>query len=475
MKKSRPGWYGMNNYDDFLKTKLKAALSSGFTVNTDSLNKNLFNWQKDVVRWSLAKGKSALFEDTGLGKSIQQLAWSDEIVKHTGGSVMIYAPLSVAYQTQREGQKFGIASKVVRHQSEVKMGINIANYDILDHFDASAFQGVVLDESSILKNFSSKTKQFIIDNYKNVPYRLACTATPAPNDYMELGNHAEFLGVMKRIEMLSTFFVHDGSDTAKWRLKGHAEQKFWEWIASWACVIKTPADLGYPADGYILPELKITQHIVESKIYGDGAGQNLMFAHVAQTLNERRFARRESLIERVKKAAEIANSSDDQVLLWCDLNAESEALSKCIDKAVEVKGADTTEHKTQSILDFVLGKIKGIISKSSIYGFGINLQNCHRIIFVGLSDSFEEYYQAIRRCWRYGQKSPVEVHIITSEAEGSVKQNIERKQRDAERMIMEMVKHTKEILKSEIHHTIRISENYIALEEMIIPAWLEAA
>ena len=306
----------MNNYHDFLKSKIKSATSSGFCIEADRLNENLFRWQKDVVRWSLAKGKSALFEDTGLGKSIQQLAWADEVVKHTGGAVMIYAPLSVAYQTQREGEKFGIYSNVVRQQSEVKAGINIANYDILDHFDAAVFQGVVLDESSILKNFSSKTKQFIINNYKCVPYRLACTATPAPNDYMELGNHAEFLGVMTRTEMLSTFFVHDGSDTAKWRLKGHAEAKFWEWIASWACVIKTPADLGYSDKGYILPDLKIQQHIVESNIFNDGQGQELLFTQVAQTLNERRYARRESLSERVSKAAEIANGSDEQVLIW---------------------------------------------------------------------------------------------------------------------------------------------------------------
>jgi len=465
----------MNAYYDFLKAKAKSASSCGFTVNTNSLNEFLFRWQKDIVRWGLIKGKAALFEDTGLGKSIQQLAWADEVVKYTSLPVMIYAPLNVTYQTQREGAKFGITSRVVRQQSEIEVGINIANYDILDHFDHSVFSGVVLDESSILKDFTSKTKQYIIDSYKNTPYRLACTATPAPNDYMELGNHAEFLGVMTRTEMLSTFFVHDGSDTAKWRLKGHAEQKFWEWIASWACVIKTPADLGYPADDYILPELKIIQHVVESHSFMDGDGQHLMFANAAQTLNERRAARRESLTERVKKAAEIANSSDEQVLLWCDLNSESEALSKCIQGSVEVKGADTTEHKIQSILDFISGKIKAVISKSSIYGFGINLQNCHRIIFVGLSDSFERYYQAVRRCWRFGQKLPVEVHIITSEAEGAVKQNIERKQKDAERMTLEMVKHTKEILKSEIHHTVRISESYIATEEMVIPSWLEAA
>jgi hypothetical protein len=465
----------LNGYYDFLKSKIKSASSSGFTVNADSLNDNLFRWQKDIVRWALAKGKAALFEDTGLGKSIQQLVWADEVVKHTGDAVIIYAPLSVAYQTQRESEKFGITAKVIRKQSEITAGINIANYDIIEHFDSSAFQGVVLDESSILKSFSSKTKQFIIDNYKRVPYRLACTATPAPNDFMELGNHSEFLGVMTRSEMLSTFFVHDGGETAKWRLKGHAEAKFWEWIASWACIIKTPADLGYPADGYILPELKIYQHIVESENYTNGEGQRLFFAQAAQTLNERRAARRDSLSERVKKAAEIANASDEQVLLWCGLNSESDALAKSVNSAVEVRGSDTTEHKTKSIIDFASRNIKAIISKSSIYGFGINLQNCHRVIFVGLSDSFEEYYQAVRRCWRFGQKLPVEVHIIISEAEGAVKQNIERKQKDAERMTAEMVKYTKEILKSEIHRTVRFSENYYATEEMIVPAWLEAA
>jgi superfamily II DNA or RNA helicase len=462
----------MMNYYDFLKSKTKSTSSSGFTVSVNTLNTNLFQWQKDIVRWALAKGKAALFEDTGLGKTCQQLAWADEVSRYTNGAIMIYAPLSVSYQTQREGDKFGIACHVVREQSEIQNGINIANYDIIEHFDASAFSGVVLDESSILKNFSSKTKQFIIENYANVPYRLACTATPAPNDFMELGNHAEFLGVMTRSEMLSTFFVHDGGDTAKWRLKGHAEQKFWEWVASWACVIKTPADLGYPADGYILPELCINECTVESKVGIDAIGQGLMFAEVAKTLNDRRAARRNSQSERVSKAAEIANASDDQVLIWCNLNSESADLNTAINECVEVKGADTNDHKINAILDFTAGKIKSIVSKPEIYGFGINLQNCHRIIFVGLSDSFEQYYQAVRRCWRFGQKHPVDVYIITSEAEGAVKQNIERKQKDAEKMTAEMVKHTKEILKSEIAHTMRISESYIPLEDIIIPYWL---
>jgi hypothetical protein len=465
----------MNTYCDFLKSKIQRSLSSGFTVDVNSLNKNLFPWQKDVVRWALIKGKSALFEDTGLGKTFQQLVWAEEVCRYTSEAIMIYAPLSVAYQTQREGEKFGVASRVVRNQSEIQVGINIANYDIIEHFEPSSFSGVVLDESSILKNFSSKTKQFIIENYASVPYRLACTATPAPNDFMELGNHAEFLGVMTRSEMLSTFFVHDGGDTAKWRLKGHAESKFWEWIASWACVIKTPADLGYPADGYVLPELRVHEYTVESRAGVDSSGQGLIFPDTAKTLNDRRAARRNSQSERVAKAAEIANASDDQVLAWCNLNSESADLSKAINNNVEVKGADSNDHKINAILDFTTGKVKSIVSKPEIYGFGINLQNCHKIIFVGLSDSFEQYYQAVRRCWRFGQNDPVDVYIITSEAEGAVVKNIERKQKDAERMTAEMVKHTKEILKAEIHHTVRISENYIATEEMIVPAWLEVA
>jgi superfamily II DNA or RNA helicase len=308
------------------------------------------------------------------------LVWAEEVCRYTSEAIMIYAPLSVAYQTQREGEKFGVASRMVRNQSEIQVGINIANYDIIEHFEPSSFSGVVLDESSILKNFSSKTKQFIIENYANVPYRLACTATPAPNDFMELGNHAEFLGVMTRSEMLSTFFVHDGGDTAKWHLKGHAESKFWEWIASWACVIKTPADLGYPADGYVLPELRVHEYTVESRAGVDASGQGLIFPDTAKTLNDRRAARRNSQSERVAKAAEIANASDDQVLAWCNLNSESAELSKAINNNVEVKGADSNEHKINAILDFTTGKVKSIVSKPEIYGFGINLQNCHKVI-----------------------------------------------------------------------------------------------
>jgi superfamily II DNA or RNA helicase len=459
-----------------LQTKIKTIPNAGFNVELPLLNKMLFEWQKIIVRWAILKGKCALFLDTGLGKTFCQLEWAYQVFQKINENIIIFAPLAVSYQTQREGKKYGIKVHVSRGMNDIKQGINIANYEIMDNFDLNKFGGIVLDESSIIKHFGTKTSSELIKRCKTVKYKLCCTATPAPNDYMELGMHSEFLGVMKRSEMLATFFINDTGDTGKWRLKGHAKEKFWEWVASWACVVKTPSDLGFSDEGYILPELKIIQHIVKTnnqRVVKDGK-EALFEYECAKTLNERRQAKRNSLNERIKKVAEIANSSNEQVLLWCDLNCESEALKKVINDSVEVKGSDTTEHKTKTIIDFVNEKIKGIISKSSIYGFGINLQNCHRIIFSSMNDSFERYYQAIRRCYRFGQKSPVEVHIITSEQEGAVKENIERKQKDAERMTAEIVKHTKKILIKELYKNEIMNNDYIALDKMQIPNWLEA-
>ena len=464
------------HYSDFLKTKIKTIPDAGFIVKLSILNQLLFEWQKIIIRWAILKGKCALFLDTGLGKTFCQLEWAYQVFKKINENIIIFAPLAVSYQTQREGKKYGIKVHIVRGMNDIKRGINIANYEIMDNFDLDKFGGIVLDESSIIKHFGAKTSSELIKRCKNVKYKLCCTATPAPNDYMELGMHSEFLGMMKRSEMLATFFINDASDTGKWRLKGHAKDKFWEWVASWACVVKTPSDLGFSDEGYILPELKIIQHIVKTnslKAIKDGR-EALFEYECAKTLNERRQAKRNSLNERIQKTAEIANSSDEQVLIWCDLNSESGELIKVINDAVEVKGSDTTEHKTKTIIDFVDGKIKGVISKSSIYGFGINLQNCHRIIFASMNDSFERYYQAIRRCYRFGQKSSVEVHIITSEQEGAVKENIERKQKDAEKMTAEMAKHTKKILMKELYKNEVMNNDYIALNKMKIPNWLEA-
>lgn len=457
-------------YLDFLKSKEIIFASSGFDpVGTNDL---LFQWQNDIVRWALKKGRAAIFADCGLGKTPMQLQWAAEVSQHEGKPVLICAPLAVAAQTQKEGVKFNVPVTICRKGSDVKTGVNVTNYEMLEHFNAADFAGVVLDESSILKDATSATRKLLTEKFRETPYKLCCTATPSPNDFMELGTHSEFLGVMKQTEMLATFFVHDGGDTSKWRLKGHAEKKFFEWVASWACCITNPADLGYDGSDFVLPELRIEEVVTEVNDMFDSSGQSLLFAETKQTLNERREARRNSLQDRVSAAAKIANATDDQVLVWCDLNAESESLTGAIHGAVEVRGSQTPEYKERAMNGFTDGSNRVLVSKPSIAGWGMNWQQCNTMIFVGLSDSFEAYYQAVRRCWRFGQTRPVTVYIIISNAEGCVKQNIERKQADAQRMTRELVKFTKEILTAEIHHTTRMSESYITTERMIIPQWM---
>jgi len=463
----------MKNYQEFLATKATLATYSGFDVGRAMLNNNLFGWQKDIVAWALKKGKCAIFADCGLGKTIMQLEWAHHVCSHTGGNVLIVAPLAVATQTQREGAKFGISVNICRSGVNIKGGINITNYEMLKHFDMGAFAGVVLDESSIIKHVGSQIRQELIAMFGATPYRLCCTATPAPNDYMELGNHSEFLGVMTRSEMLSTYFVHDGSDTSQWRLKGHAEYKFWAWVASWAAAVQNPRDLGYDGEGYDLPELIIKEHTVESELLEGENGQMLLFPSISKTLSERRIARKSSIDDRVRVAAEIANAAPGQVLVWCDLNKESEMLTKSINGAVEVAGYHDKDHKTTTMNNFSAGGVRVLVSKPAIAGWGMNWQNCNTMIFVGLSDSFEAYYQAIRRCWRYGQNGPVTVHIVTAESEGAVRENIIRKQRNAERMVAVLVEHTKNILYDEIHGTRKISESYTANSIMVLPTFIE--
>jgi hypothetical protein len=458
------------NYHDFLKTKEIKSDSVGFEPTSN--NQALFDWQSDIVRWALMKGRAAIFADCGLGKTAMQLQWAAQVSAHTGKPVLICAPLAVAAQTQREGVKFGVPVTVCRKQRDVQPGVNITNYEMLSHFEADQFSGVVLDESSILKDATSSTRKMLTEMFRHTPFKLCCTATPSPNDYMELGTHSDFLGVMTQPEMLSTFFCHDGGNTSKWRLKGHAEIKFFEWVASWACCITNPADLGYDGSAFNLPELNIVEIVTKSSNIEDDSGQMLLFAETVQTLTERRAARRNSMGDRVRAAAEIANATEEQVLVWCDLNAESEALTDAINGAVEVRGSQTPDYKEQAMNGFTDGTNRVLVSKPSIAGWGMNWQQCNTMIFVGLSDSFEAYYQAMRRCWRFGQKRPVTVYIIISEAEGCVKQNIERKQADAQRMTQELVKFTKDILAAEIRHTVRMSESYITTERMVIPAWI---
>ena len=465
-----------NQYKEFLKSKQARAVDAGFEPDGE-LNEHLFDWQADIDRWALRKGKAALFEDCGLGKTIQQLAWSDEVCKHTGRNVLIVTPLAVAYQTVREGVKFGISVTYAPDVEAVKGSgkIYVTNYERIEKFDPAAFVGVVLDESSILKDYTSATKNELVEMFKATPYRLCCTATPSPNDYVELGNHAEFLGIMTRAEMLATFFVHDGGDTQKWRLKGHAQDAFFAWVASWACCMTKPSDLGYDMGGFDLPTLRVHEVICKIGEVEESDGQFGLFPAVSMSLMERRQARRESLDVRVKEAAKIANSADTQCLVWCDLNAESAALTESIDGAMEVKGADKPEYKVDTMNGFTDRSVKCLVSKPSIAGWGMNWQNCNRMIFVGLSDSFEAYYQAVRRCWRYGQDKPVDVYIIISEAEGAVKSNIERKQKDAQRLTHELVAYTKDILRADVKRTTRMTEHYITIERMEIPEWLKSA
>ena len=451
------------DYKSFLEKKTIVSKDTGFTVNRKDLNNNLFEYQKDIVIWALKKGKSAIFADCGLGKSLMQLEWAEKVHEETNGSILILAPLAVTEQTYREGIKFGINSKVVECQEDVINGINITNYEKLDKFNTSVFNGIVLDESSILKSFTGKVRNQIIDNFKNTPYKLACTATPAPNDYMELGNHSEFLGVMTRSEMLAMYFVHDGGNTSKWRLKGHATDVFWQWMSSWAVVITNPRDLDYEVEGYDLPKLNIHEIIVD----GDEPIVETL------TLTQRRQARKESLEDRCKAAAELVNNSDENWLVWCNLNDESKLLHELINDSVEVKGSDKAKHKTDSSISFANGDIKCLVSKPLIFGMGLNFQSCHNMIFVGLSDSYEQYYQAVRRCWRFGQEHEVNVYIVISAKEGCVKENIERKQEDANTMQQEMLKHTKEITKENIKATCRISTPYNNNLKMILPVWRE--
>lgn len=449
------------NYEEFLETKARAVPCCGFSVEKDEMNPVLFEWQKDIVGWALKKGKAALFEDCGLGKTIQQLEWSRIVAAKTGEPCLILAPLAVSRQTKNEGMKFGYTVNICRTQDDVQAGINITNYEMLEHFDLSAFGGIVLDESSILKHYSSKMRNQIIDSCANVKYKLSCTATPAPNDYMELGNQSEFLGVMKRTEMLATFFVHDGGETSKWRLKGHAQNDFWQWLAGWAVVLTTPADLGYDGSGYKLPNLKVEYITVPSDL------------PIASTLSERRNARRASLEERcVQTSALIESEPNAQWLVWCDLNDEADRLENLISNAKELRGSDSSKVKENTLAGFSTGFCRRLITKPSIAGFGLNWQSCHNMVFVGLSDSYEMMYQAIRRCLRFGQRHTVNVYIVTSEAEGAVRENIQRKEVQCQTMIKEMISHTQEILAEDVRATFRMTEAYVPTISMIIPAWL---
>jgi len=434
-------------YENFIASKLVQEIDSGFDP-VEKINRKLFDFQKDIVIWALRKGKAAIFADCGLGKTPMQLEWARQVCLYTKGSVLILAPLAVSDQTVREGIKFKIKVNICREQDDIKEGINITNYENFHNFDANYFDGIVLDESSILKAYSGKIRTEIIKAFSGTSYKLACTATPAPNDHMELGNHSEFLNAMTRVQMLSMFFVHDGGETSKWRLKGHAESEYWKWVCSWAIYLRKPSDLGYDDSDFKLPKLVINDCVVKSK---GKAPKGQFFKVAAKTISERRIARKESLNERVGKVVELVNSDKENPwLIWCDLNIESQELRKRIKDSIEITGSDKNDYKKKEMINFSNEKTRILITKPSIAGYGMNWQHCGNMIFVGLSDSWEKYYQAVRRCWRFGRIGKVNVWIVTSDLEGAVVNNIKRKEADAEIMAKGMVNHMSKITKREI-------------------------
>lgn len=457
------------NYADFVKHKLSTTPLVG--IQPGPMPAHLFPHQRDLVAWALKRGRAAIFADTGLGKSRMEIVWAQQILAHTGKPVMMLAPLAVAQQTAQEGADIGIAVNVCRDDADVREGINITNYDRLHRIDHSRFGAVVLDESSCIKHHDTKTLKTLMEAFGQTPYKLCATATPAPNDWTELGTHAEFLGICTRAEMLAEYFTHDGGDTSVWRLKKHARDIFWRWVVSWGALIRKPGDLGHDNGAYNLPQLHMYEHTVQTEMAANG----MLFAMEAQTLSERRGARRSSIVDRVSDCAAIVNAENVPWVVWCDLNAEGDALRNAIPGAVEIRGSDDISIKEQRLADFSAGRIRVLITKPSIAGFGLNWQHCANMAFVGVTDSFESYYQAVRRCWRFGQTKEVHVHIFASETEGAVVANLRRKERDALAMAESLSAETKDAVIAEVVGATRKTNSYAAIKRVQPPSWLVAA
>jgi superfamily II DNA or RNA helicase len=456
------------NYDQFIGDKLTHALPVGIPDWSD-LPAGLFPFQAALSRWAIARGRAAIFADTGLGKTRMQLAWADAVTRHTGGAVLILAPLAVAQQTRAEGSIMGIAVDHLRQQDETPgQSITITNYERLHLFNPGDYIGVVLDESSCIKHHDAKTLHRLLSAFSDTPYKLCATATPAPNDWTELGTHAEFLGICTRTEMLSEYFCHDGGETQVWRLKGHARHEFWRWVCSWGALVRKPSDLGFDDSAYLLPPLNVHEHHVQTEMASPG----MLFAVEAQTLSERRGARKASIGARVKACADIVNASDKPWIVWCDLNAEADALRHAIPGAVEVRGTDDPDEKEARLLAFAAGDIRVMVTKPSIAGFGLNWQHCANVAFVGVTDSFEAYYQAVRRCWRFGQTQPVNVHVFASKYEGAVVANLRRKERDALAMSEALSAETNDAVMASVVGARRMTNPYNADRAVKVPSFL---
>lgn len=419
-------------YKEFLTKKIKSIDESGFDIQDEKLNKNLFDFQKYIVKTALKKGRYAIFADCGLGKTLMQLEWANQVNKNTNKPVLILAPLAVSGQTISEGDKFGI--EISKAKELNNQGIVITNYEQIDNIDCSEFAGVVLDESSILKNFEGETKKKIIDSFYHTKYKLACTATPSPNDPMELGNHAEFLNIMSRNEMLAMYFVHDGGETSKWRIKGHAVKTFYSFVSSWSIMLSNPSNIGFPMDGYDLPSLNIQEKQIKTDRRDNGQLFNDTAISAIDFNNELRLTK----LERMDEVVNLVNNSNENYIIWIKQNEEGELLRKLIPDAVEVKGSDSPEYKEKMLLGFAKNEFRVLITKTKIAQFGLNYQNCRNQVFASLDFSFEGLYQAIRRSYRFGQKNEVNIYLITTDTMQNVIQSIKYKQSQFEQMQKKM-------------------------------------
>lgn len=441
------------DYEAFIRNKAQFRHEAGF--DPDNLPDFLYDFQKYLVEWACRKGRSAIFADCGMGKTAMQLAFAQQVVERENKPVLIMAPLAVVPQTIEEGERFGI--EVTRDGGSAS--IHITNYQRLDKLDPAKYCGVVCDESSILKSYSGSTRTAIIEFMRPAKYRLLCSATPSPNDFMELGNSVEALGLMRRVEMLATYFVHDGGETSKWRLRGHAGDPFWAFVASWARALRTPADVGFDSSRFVLPNLSIESHVLESTPM-DG----FLFAMKAMTLEQQRAERRATMDERCEKVAAIANDTNEPFIAWCSLNDESKMLTSQIRGAIEVAGSMSDEEKEDAFTSFRKGYVRALVTKPSMAAFGMNWQHCNQMSFFP-SHSHEQFYQAVRRCWRFGQKRDVIAHVVTTEAEEQIVSNLRRKEKQSVELFEKIVANMANHYKSE-------TDIYNATKKVEAPQWL---
>ena len=459
------------NYTEFLRSKVIHNTFTGFEPG--QLPSFLFKFQARIVEWACRVGRAGIWADTGLGKTGMQLSWADQVHRHTNRDVLILCPLAVAKQTGREAEKFGIESPVTvcRTGSDVRHGINVTNYQMLKHFDPARFTAVVVDESDILANFSGSTKKAILDAFRDTPYKLDCSATPAPNDHMEIGNHADFLGVMMGHEMLSRWFINDGGEAGKYVLKAHGVDDFWRWVSSWAVAIGKPSDLGYEDGAYDLPPLVIHEHIAEVD-NTDGREDGFLFRMPSMSATGMHKEMRRTAIDRGAMVRKILDTipAEEPVLIWCHTDYEADEL-RDLPGVVEVKGPQSIDEKERILEAFQLGTVKRLLSKPSVCGHGLNFQHCRNVIYIGLDYSFKGFYQSIRRCWRFGQTRPVNVHVVMAETEGRLSETIQRKQADYDRMKRSMIAAMK-------RHGLGADATRYALEDyhptitMKLPTWL---